>query len=171
MDRLRTAMQQSQAWWASRGVRASVFMPTDLGELTFAGVGCDRPEDKRPNGFGLALLLREEPIDMERQVRLSLRQEPAPGIHNILAQVPDLLEERIIPLHGTTARLFIGGPNPRGRIIFHGDRILPHVPMSRVLWVKDAIAYTIDGWGLSEGRILRVATSLRPFDNAVPQMP
>ncbi len=73
-------------------------MPTDLSELTFAGVGYDRREDKPPFGFGLTLLLREEPIDMDRQLRLTLRQEPAPGIQNTLAQVPDLLEERIIPL-------------------------------------------------------------------------
>ena len=171
MDRLRAAAYKGQVWWASRGIATPLLIPTDLGELAFIGISQDQTEEKRPFGFGLTLFLREEPVDWERQARLTIRQEPVPGIHSILAQVPDLLEERIVPLHDTIARLFIGGPHPREHMIFHGDRILPHVPMSRVHWVQNAIAYTIDGWGLAEERILRVATSLRPFDNAVPQTP
>jgi len=55
-------------------------------------------------------------------------------IHPTLAQVPDLLEERSVPLLGTAATLSVGGPHPVGHSRFDGARVLPHVPMSRLRW-------------------------------------
>lgn len=135
------------------------------------GPGLRRPhqgaaEREAPAGTGLTLALRAEPVDWERQVRLVVRQERAPGIHHTLAQVPDVLEERSVPLLGTTATLSVGGPHPAGHRRFDGDRVLPHVPMSRLLWAQGGIASMVCAWGLPEATLLRVASSLRPLPDA-----
>jgi len=162
-DSMERALRQGQAWWARYRIRARVLVPTDLAGLVFAGLTKELPSEKPPAGTGLTLVLREEPVDWERQVRLIVRQERAPGIRPTLAQVPDLLEERAVPLLGTTATLSVGGAHPAGRIRFDRDRILPHVPMSRLLWAQGGIAYMVCAWGLPEGTLLRVAASLRPL--------
>jgi len=166
VDSMERAMRQGQAWWARYRIRARVLVPTDLAGLVFAGVTRESPHEKPPAGTGLTLALREEPVDWERQARLIVRQERAPGIHPTLAQVPDPLEERPVPLLGTTATLSVGGPHPAGHIRFDGDRVLPHVPMSRLLWAQGGIAYLVCALGLPEATLLRVAASLRPLGPA-----
>lgn len=93
-----------------------------------------------------------------------MRQESAVEVRGFLAQVPDLREERDIPLHGVTARLGVGGADsPAGSRRFHGDRTLSYVPLSRLRWDAAGIAYTVSAWGLAEDRLLRVGASLRPL--------
>lgn len=166
VDSMERAMRQEQAWWARYRIRAPVLVPTDLAGLVFAGVTHEPPGTKPPAGTGLTLVLRVMPVDWERQERLIVRQERAPGIRPTLAQVPDLLEERAVPLLGTTATLRVGGAHPVGRIRFDGDRVLPHVPMSQLLWAQGGIAYLVCAWGLPEATLLRVAASLRPLGPA-----
>jgi hypothetical protein len=166
VDSMERAMRQGQAWWARYRIRAPVLVPTDLAGLVFAGVTKELPSAKPPAGTGLTLTLRVMPVDWERQERLIVRQERAPGIRPTLAQVPDLLEERAVPLLGTTATLRVGGAHPVGRIRFDGDRVLPHVPMSRLLWAQGGIAYLVCAWGLPEATLLRVTASLRPLGPA-----
>lgn len=164
--RVRAAMRRGQDWWRRVGVPTPLLVPTDLAGLAFGGMTDERggPRHLGPRR-SLTLALIVVPVDWDRQERLIVRQEPAVEVQGILAQVPDLREERDVPLHGVTARLSVGGADPpAGYRRFHGDRTLPHVPLSRLRWHAAGIAYLVQAWGLEEERLLRVAASLRPLD-------
>ncbi len=165
LARVGAAMRRGQDWWRRVGVTTPLLVPTDLAGLAFGGMTDER---SGPPHLGirhrLTLALIVVPVDWDRQERLIVRQEPAVEVQGFLAQVPDLREERDLPLHGVTARLSVGGPHWESVRIVRGERIARHAPLSRLRWDAAGIAYTVQAWGLAEERLLRVATSLRPLD-------
>jgi len=167
LARVRAAMRRGQDWWRRVGVPTPLLVPTDLAGLAFGGMTNERggPRHLGPRR-SLTLALIVVPVDRDRQERLIVRQEPAAEMQGILAQVPDLREERDVPLHGVTARLSVGGADPPAGSA--GSMATAPCPTSRCRacgGTPPGSLYLVQAWGLEAERLRRVAASLRPRDD------